>query len=76
MKIDNKTLLFSRSYNGYYNWFVVDVTNQSNKKQLTKNTMNNRQITFNKEFVENNKNIKTRMFNIKSEMYRAITKSR
>ena len=46
---DNKTLLFSRSYNGYYNWFVVDVTNQSNKKQLTKNTMNNRQITFNKE---------------------------
>lgn len=33
-------------------------------------------ITFNKEFVENNKNIKTRTFNIKSEIYRAITKSR
>ena len=46
---DNKTLLFSRSYKGYYNWFVVDVTNQSGKKQLTKNAMNNRQITFNKD---------------------------
>ncbi|PQJ78385.1 S41 family peptidase [Polaribacter porphyrae] len=49
---DNKTLLFSRSYKGYYNWFTVDVTNPSKKKQLTKNMMNNRQITFNKDLTK------------------------
>ena len=46
---DNVSLLYSRSYKGYYNWFLVNVTNASIKKQLTKSKMNNRQMTFNKE---------------------------
>ena len=49
---DNTSLLYSRSYKGYYNWFLVDVTNPSTKKQLTKNEMSNRQITFNKEMTK------------------------
>lgn len=46
---DNTSLIYSRSYKGYYNWFLVNVTNESIKKQLTKSKMNNRQMTFNKE---------------------------
>lgn len=49
---DNKSLIYSRSYKGYYNWFLVDVTNASSKKQITKNTMNNRQITFNSDLTK------------------------
>ena len=49
---DNTSLLYSRSYKGYYNWFTVDVNNTSSKKQLTKNNMNNRQITFNNDLTK------------------------
>ncbi|WP_046758318.1 S41 family peptidase [Kordia jejudonensis] len=44
---DNNSLLFSQSDKGYYNWFVTSVTSKFETKQLTKNTQNNRQITFN-----------------------------
>lgn len=44
---DNNSLLFSRSYKGYYNWFVTSANGKFETKQLTKNTRNNRQITFN-----------------------------
>lgn len=44
---NNRDLLFSRSVKGYYNWFVTSATENSKTKQLTKNTQNNRQITFN-----------------------------
>ena len=46
---NNTSLLYSRSYNGYYNWFTVDVNNLTDTKQITKNSKNNRFITFNKE---------------------------
>ncbi|TXD56222.1 peptidase S41 [Polaribacter sp. IC066] len=49
---DNASVIYSRSYNGYYNWFTVDVTDVNSKKQLTKNEMNNRQITFDKEMTK------------------------
>jgi len=46
---NNKSLLFSRSVKGYYNWFVTSATGSSKTKQLTKSTQNNRQITFNND---------------------------
>ena len=46
---DNSSLLFSRSVNGYYNWFVTSAKNAFKTKQLTKSKENNRQITFNKD---------------------------
>lgn len=46
---DNTSLIYSRSYKGYYNWFTVDVNNASSKKQLTTSEMNNRLITLNKD---------------------------
>jgi tricorn protease len=46
---NNKTLIFSQSDKGYYNWFTINADDQSKAKQLTKNTMNNRQLTFNSD---------------------------
>ena len=46
---NNKTLLYSQSYKGYYNWFTIDADGTSQEKQLTKVTKNNRQITFNSD---------------------------
>jgi tricorn protease len=46
---DNASSLYSRSYKGYYNWFTVNAENVTSKKQVTKNSMNNRKITFNKD---------------------------
>jgi tricorn protease len=46
---DNNTILFSRSHNGYYNWFVTSATGKFKTKQLTKKTSNQRQMTFNVE---------------------------
>lgn len=46
---NNKTLLFSQSTQGYYNWFTTDADVPSKIKQLTKTKMNNRQITFNSD---------------------------
>lgn len=49
---NNKTLLFSQSVKGYYNWFTIDAHGPKTQKQLTKNTMNNRQITFNSDLTK------------------------
>ena len=46
---NNKTLLYSQSYKGYYNWFIIDADGTSKEKQLTKVTKNNRQITLNSD---------------------------
>jgi tricorn protease len=46
---DKTSFIYSRSYNCYYNWFTVDADNEFSKKELTKNNMNYRQITFDKE---------------------------
>ena len=44
---NNKTLLYSQSYKGYYNWFTINADGTSKEKQLTKVLKNNRQISFN-----------------------------
>ena len=44
---DNSSLLFSRSVNGYYNWFVTSANNAFKTRQLTKSSENNRQLTLN-----------------------------
>lgn len=46
---DNNSLLFSRSVNGYYNWFITSADGSKKTRQLTKTTQNNRQLTFNKD---------------------------
>jgi len=48
---DNKTLLFSQSVQGYYNWFTVnsDPSAKATPKQLTKDQQNNRQISLNSD---------------------------
>lgn len=44
---NNTTLLFSQTYKGYYNWFTINADGNSEEKQLTKDAMNSRNITFN-----------------------------
>ncbi len=46
---NNKTLLYSQSYKGYYNWFTINADGTSKEKQLTKVLKNNRQIYFNSD---------------------------
>ena len=46
---DNRTLLYSQTYNGYTNWFTVSADGTGQPKQLTKDLRNNRDIAFNKE---------------------------
>ena len=46
---DNKTLAYSKSYKGYYNWFTVSADGSEKEKQLSKDAMNNRQLTFNSD---------------------------
>lgn len=49
---NNKTLLYSQSFKGYYNWFTLNADGSSKEKQLTKINMNNRQITFNSDLTK------------------------
>ncbi|MHC5200987.1 S41 family peptidase [Myroides sp. LJL119] len=44
---DNQTLLFSQTYQGYQNWFKLDLVKDSEITQLTKDLRNNRDITLN-----------------------------
>jgi len=46
---NNKTLLFSQSVKGYYNWFSINADNHAKLKQITNIDKNNRQITFNSD---------------------------
>ena len=46
---NNKTLLFTESFNGYYNWFTINADDSSKQKQLSKNNQTNRQITLNSD---------------------------
>ncbi len=46
---DNKTLLFSQTFNGYTNWFTIPADGSAALKQLTKDNKNNRDIVFNKK---------------------------
>jgi tricorn protease len=45
---DNKTILFSQTYNGYQNWFTITGDGKGTPKQLTKDKANDRDITLNK----------------------------
>jgi len=46
---NNKELIFSQSYKGYYNWFTIHANGTSKEIQHTKSMMNNRQLTFNSD---------------------------
>ena len=46
---NNKTILYSQSIKGYYNWFSIDADGSSKEKQLTKTTMNSHQLTLNSD---------------------------
>lgn len=45
---DNKTVLFSQTFNGYQNWFTITADGKGTAKQITKDKANNRDITLNK----------------------------
>jgi Tol biopolymer transport system component/C-terminal processing protease CtpA/Prc len=44
---DNRTLLYSQTYNGYQNWFTIPADGKGQPKQLTEDLRNNRNITLN-----------------------------
>tara|TARA_R110002073_G_scaffold72537_1_gene177077 strand:- start:37523 stop:40669 length:3147 start_codon:yes stop_codon:yes gene_type:complete len=46
---NSKTLVYSQSVKGYYNWFKIDADGSSKEKQLTNARMNNRQLTLNSD---------------------------
>lgn len=46
---NNKTLLYSQSDKGYYNWFSTNADGSSKENQLTNTAANNRQITLNSD---------------------------
>ena len=45
---DNKTILFCQTWNGYQNWFTIMGDGKGTPKQITKDKVNNRDITLNK----------------------------
>lgn len=46
---NNKTLLYSQSDKGYYNWFSINADGTSKESQLTNTATNNRQLTLNSD---------------------------
>lgn len=46
---DNKTLLFSQTYKGYYNWNSINAESPANVKQHTSGLMTNRNISLNSD---------------------------
>ncbi|TZF93087.1 PDZ domain-containing protein [Chryseobacterium panacisoli] len=46
---DNRTLLYSQTYNGYQNWFTIPADGKGQLKQLTEDLRNNRSITLNSD---------------------------
>ncbi|OGS71236.1 MAG: peptidase S41 [Flavobacteria bacterium RIFCSPLOWO2_12_FULL_35_11] len=46
---NNKTLVYSQSDNGYYNWFSTNADGTSKENQLTNTASNNRQLTLNSD---------------------------
>ncbi|MGV8946988.1 MAG: S41 family peptidase [Lutibacter sp.] len=46
---NNKTLLYTQSNKGYYNWFTINADGSSNEKQQTNSQKNDRQMTFNSD---------------------------
>ncbi|WP_017732481.1 S41 family peptidase [Nafulsella turpanensis] len=46
---DNRTLLFTQTAGGYYNWFTIAADGSAPEKQITFDQQNNRQLTFNSD---------------------------
>lgn len=46
---DNRTLLFSQTMAGYYNWYTIRADSNGTLKALTHDKQNNRQLVFNKK---------------------------
>lgn len=46
---DNRTLLYSQTYNGYQNWFTIPADGKGQINQLTEDLRNNRNITLNSD---------------------------
>ena len=46
---NNKNLIYSQSYKGYYNWFSINADGTFKEKQHTNAAMNHRQLTFNSD---------------------------
>lgn len=49
---DNRTLIFTQTFNGYLNWYTIAADGNSAAKQLTTDKKNNRGLSFNKERTE------------------------
>ncbi len=49
---DNRTLLYSQTYNGYQNWFTIQADGKGQPKQLTEDLRNNRNITLNSDLTK------------------------
>lgn len=47
---DNKTLLYSQTYKGYFNWFTRSADGEGEVKQLTKDLRSNRDLIFNDDY--------------------------
>lgn len=47
--IDNKTILFNQTKNGYLNWYTMSVNSNSGPKEITSAKKNNRLVTLNKK---------------------------
>ncbi len=46
---DSRTLIYSRTVNGWPNWFTIEADGNGAEKQITGEEMNNRQLTLNQE---------------------------
>jgi tricorn protease len=49
---NNTDVLYSRTLNGYYNWFVTSADGSLESKKITKSAQNNRLITFNNDLTK------------------------
>jgi tricorn protease len=45
---DNRTLIYSQTLGGYYNWYTIAADGSGNQKQITNDKQNNRALTVNK----------------------------
>jgi tricorn protease len=47
--LNDRSLIFSQSYKGYYNWFTIDANGNGEIKQITKVLMTNRMLALNSD---------------------------
>jgi tricorn protease len=45
---DNRSLIYSQTLGGYYNWYTISADGSGKEKQITSDKQNNRQLTVNK----------------------------